>query len=273
MSSSFLQRISVHTDDVIDVRVAQLPLMSTNAWAIACLCVAYLTVVGIIVPNWIKKHKQLIDLRPAMLIYYGFQFGIHGVGITLFFLTMDLSSSWSCQRVNQSPTDVKTMGLIYSSYLLFLVKLFGLIEPVLHIMNTDPSFQKEKNIFGSAVRHLFYLLLVRSAMKSNPGHAFLWIAITDMMVESVYFGYRALTSASPEMVPDPRWKRLISVLRVIQAATLMSHGLFLSSAAKCFMPKSVAFIECVYALLVITLETLAYVQSVVRSEHRQSKRC
>jgi hypothetical protein len=269
---TFLRYISSPARDAgIDYRVAKLPLMTTSAWTVAAFASLYLMSLLVLIPNYLKNNKRLFDLRPVMLIFYGFQFGIHGIGLALFYLTMDLSTSWTCDRVNQSPTDIKTMGLIYSAYLLFSVKLVALLEPVLQAITSESYFAKDRNLIGSAVRQLVYVHLIAMAMKANPGHAFLWIAMSDMIVESVYYGYRALTSASSEMLPDglSKWAGLISFLRAAQAATLMCHGLYLSNHTHCSMPKSVVFAECVYALLVLTLEALAFVRKNVQKVHHE----
>lgn len=233
------------------------------------VAVAYLLCLTFVVPNRLKNLKTRVDMRPIMLIFYGFQFGIHGIGLCLFSLTMDLSTSWTCDRVNQSATDVKTMGLIYAAYVFFLVKVVGLLEPALQSI-TNTAFTKDRNLVATSARLVFLVCLVMSAMKANPGHAFLWIAVSDMAVESVYYGYRALTSASSEMLPNPTWKTALSLLRVTHAFTLMVHGLFLSSFPVCSMPKSVAFIECVYALLIISLETLDFVRSAAHKTHTRA---
>ena len=264
---SFLRYIASPRDTDIDYRVAKLPLMTTSGWTVTAFALLYLTSLVLFIPNWLKNHKNRLDMRPVMLIFYGFQFGIHGIGLSLFFLTMDLNSSWTCDRVNQSPTDIRTMGLIYSTYVFFLVKVVGLLEPVLQAVTSDSSFKRDRNLTGTAVKLMFYVNLIAMAMKANPGHAFLWIAMTDMAVESVYYGYRALTSASSEMLPDPKWKSAISLLRLAQATSLMAHGLYLAGYPHCFLPKSVAFVECVYALLLITLETLEFVRTAVRRAH------
>lgn len=256
-------------EGAIDYRIAKFPLMTTSAWTVAAVSFFYLTALLLLIPNWLRSHKNRLDMRPVMLIFYGFQFGIHGIGISLFFLTMDLNTSWTCDRVNQSATDIRTMGLIYATYVFFLVKMVGLLEPVLQALTSDSCFRKDRNLLGSAARLMLYVNLIAMAMKANPGHGFLWIAMSDMAVESVYYGYRALTAASSEMLPNPKWKTAVSLLRVAQATSLMSHGLYLSSHAHCFLPKSVAFVECVYALLVITLETLEFVRMTVLKTHSE----
>ena len=263
----FLRFISSSRESAVDYRVASLPFMSTNTWTLAAVASAYVAAVLFLFPSSLKQ-RSLPDMRPLMLIFYGFQFGIHGIGVLLFFLTNDLSTSWSCARVNQSATDVKTMGLIYSTYVFLIVKVVGLLEPVLQLAMGGASFPRDPNVTGLATRLLSFIYLAMAAMKTNPGHSFLWIAMSDMMVESVYYGYRALTSASSEMLPDPKWKKAISMLRVVQALSLLSHGLYLSSHRRCFMPKSVAFAECVHALLVLTLEALDFVRSHVRDSSR-----
>lgn len=243
-----------------DWRVSSLPLMHGGPWSLLAMAAVYLYGLTTLLPKWIKQSKsELFDVKPWYLIYYGFMFGAHGVGTVLTLAVLDLKKTWTCDALNTNTTDLRDIGLMYAAYVMFAVKICHLIEPVFAMI----SDRAEKSQTAEAVSLIANILLIRFAYKVAPGNAFLYIALAEMLFRTFLYGYQALAVASPEFHPSPRWKNVLSLLRLVHLVSLFAHGLHLIAIPNCAVPQFVSFYECMYALLSTSYLALNYVQQAV----------
>lgn len=242
-----------------DERISSLPLMHGGPWTLILLAAAYFYAITVSLPERIRQSKASFDAKPWLIVYYGFMFGAHGVGTALSFAAVDLSTSWSCDALDTSPSDVRAMAVIYAAYVLFTVKIFHLVEPYLALVKSGGNTSQASEALGL----LANIFLYRFAYKAAPGNAFLWIAVTEMVFCTFFYGYQALATASVEMLPDPKWKKVTAALRIAHLVSLFAHGLHLMSVVDCAMPRFVSFYECTYALLSMSVLALGYARQVV----------
>ncbi|KAI1296713.1 hypothetical protein HDE_05160 [Halotydeus destructor] len=245
-----------------DHRVSHLPLMSGGPWSLLALAAAYVYTLTIGLPGYLRQKKgQRLDIQPWLIVYYGFMFGAHGVGSALSLAILDLKSSWSCDPLAQT-ADVKSMGIIYAAYVVFAIKLITLLEPMFTLVEGHGKAIP----LGDGLRFLANVFLFRFAYKSLPGNAFLYIAFSEMLYCTVFYGYQALASSSKELMPEAKWSTRLTLLRTVHLLSLFAHGLQLMSTPSCAMPKFVAAFECGYAILSLSQLTLNYALSAVRSD-------
>lgn len=257
-------------EDSGDARVSSLPLMHGGPWSLLVLSAIYLYGISTAIPNWIKVQRKSnlnFDARPWLIVYYGFMFGIHGVGALLHFAVLDLSSTWSCEPLNAAANDARSMGILYAAYILFAIKLIGLLEPFLALVEQRAT----KSQTGNALAILANIFLYRFAYKSVPGHSFLWIALTEMMFCSFNAGYQVLVCSSSELRPGAGWKRSLITARFLHLLSLFLHGFHLITTPSCSMPMYVSFFECLYSLFSMSFLTLSLVNEFVASNEPGSR--
>lgn len=260
-----------------DVRVSSLPFMSGgHPLFLLPIGAIYVYLVSKLLPDLLKSRngKSRYDIKPSLIIYSGFQFGCHGVALCLFLWTLGFKDSWSCDPINRSSSDVKTMGVIYAAYVLVSLKVINLIEPILYQLLQHQSTSDSTSLVNESILKVSKLVLMRTAYQSLPGNGFLWICLLDLLYSTYEYGYQALVSASAELVPkDRKWSGIVDLLHTIQLIGFLSHGLSLTSVNSCSMPRYVCFLECVYALFGLYHLTLKHVKSVINTtdKHQQQQ--
>lgn len=252
-----------------DVRVSSLPLMSGGHPLILLpLCAIYVYLVSITLPDLLKSFsgKWKFDIKPSLIIYSGFQFGCHGVASWLFLWTLGFQNSWSCEPINRSHSDVKTMGIIYGAYVLVSLKVINLVEPILYRLLQHQSTSDSTSLLNESILKVSKLVLMRTAYQALPNNGFLWICLLDMLFSTFDYGHQALLSASSELLPESRrWTNLVDLLQASQFIGFLAHGLHLTTMNSCSMPKYVCFLECIYALFGLYHLTLKHVKRAVKT--------
>lgn len=252
-----------------DFRVSSLPFMSGgHPLLLVPLCAIYVYLVSKSLPEWLKsfKGKSKYDIKPSLIIYSGFQFGCHGVATWLFLWTLGFENSWSCGPINNSVSDVKTMGIIYAAYVLVSLKVVNLIEPILYQLLSHQSSSDSTSLLNESVLKVSKLILMRTAYQALPGNGFLWICLLDLMFSTVEYGYQALISASSEIVPEGRrWSSIVDTFHAAQLIGFLAHGLHLTTVNSCSMPKYVCFLECIYALFGLYHLTMKLVKRTIKT--------
>lgn len=99
-----------------DSLVTGLPLMS-NPFAFWALLINLVIIAKVIAPKFAKPVSQY-DLKPWMLTFNGFVFGLCGVGFCMGFPITNLGmDSFACNALDPKSTNIQAIGLKYIAFM------------------------------------------------------------------------------------------------------------------------------------------------------------
>lgn len=193
-------------------------------------------------PKWMRL-RPAFNLNPHLLIYNGYQFGVHAVGFLLVLWTTQLGvTSWTCTALDHK--DVKSFFVVYVIYVFLWAKIMECLETVIHIL-----MKKRRHIQLIEVFRTFANFgLVHIGLK-YPNNLMTFYPLIDLFVGIFIFWHNTLQSAGVNLKIRGFWDKFIFVLRLLEFCALFSHGLFIINLSTCDLPRFLSIYECLFAFL------------------------
>ncbi|XP_074605174.1 very long chain fatty acid elongase F-like [Brevipalpus obovatus] len=213
------------------------------------LFLVYYYFVKVIGPKWMR-FRPPFDLYPHMLIYNGYQFGVHGVGFILALWTTSFgTASWTCVPVDLITKDIKSLFAVYVAHIFFWAKILECLETVMYILMKKRRYVHLIEIF----RTFANVGLIYTGLKKYPGNVVVFYPLIDLLVGVFIFGHNTLLSASVDLKTRRWWKKFIFTLRLMEFGALFIHGLYILIQSSCCVPRLLPIYECVFALFNIVI--------------------
>ncbi|XP_053211385.1 elongation of very long chain fatty acids protein 1-like [Panonychus citri] len=264
------------------------------------LFIVYYYFVKVFGPKWMTL-RQPFNLYPHLLVYNGYQFGVHGVGLLLALWTTNFGTiCWSCEPIDTSTKEIKRLFSVYVVYIFFWAKIMECLETVMYILMKKRRYIQLIEIF----RTFANVGLVYLGLKNYPGTLTVFYPLCDLIAGVFIFGHNTLLSANVDLKPRQWWGKFIFTLRLIEFTALFFHGLYflimyssssstlfhsslinhhhqhqhqqqsslnlsslssLTSSSNCTVPRVLPLYECLFALLNIVI-IICYYLNVI--QHR-----
>lgn len=216
---------------------------------LVALFLIYYYFVKIFGPKWMRL-RPAFNLYPHLLIYNGYQFGVHGVGFLLALWTTNLGSlSWKCQPADQLTKDIKSLFSVYVAYIFLWAKIMECSETVMYILMKKRRYIHLIEIF----RTFANVGLIYTGLKLYPGNSAIFYPLCDLLVGVFIFGHNTLLSASVDLKPRRWWKKFIFTLRLLEFSALFMHGIHFLKQPSCYVSHLLPIYECFFALFNIII--------------------
>ncbi|XP_015793724.1 elongation of very long chain fatty acids protein 1 [Tetranychus urticae] len=248
------------------------------------LFIVYYYFVKVFGPKWMNLRPPF-NLYPHLLIYNGYQFGVHGVGLLLALWTTNFGTiCWSCEPIDTSTKEIKRLFSVYVVYIFFWAKIMECLETVMYILMKKRRYIQLIEIF----RTFANVGLVYLGLKNYPGTLTVFYPLCDLIAGVFIFGHNTLLSANVDLKPRHWWRKFIFILRLVEFTALFFHGLYflimfpttsttisstlssssspsLISTNNCTVPRVLPLYECLFALFNIVI-IICYYLNVI--QHR-----
>lgn len=209
-----------------------LPLLGNPIAFFASLFIITLTTTKI-APMYAQRLEKY-DLRPIMMIANGLIFGLFGLG---FFMGMSVThmgaDGFDCDGFGGSESeDLRVISIKLIAWIYLMLKFMEFQRPLFASLRRTSNSDHYKE-FG----YYFYLYgqlgMSYLGASFHPGGLFAFWPILDSLVTIAAYGYLILKLASPELHPNPVWKKIITAARFMTFVALAFHGFYYASIPNC----------------------------------------
>ena len=194
--------------DNSDGYIKQLPLASSPFYLIASLSIIFFAVKSI---EFFRRNTNPNDIRPLLIIYDGFLFGVFGTGFIMFFVASNFGSFiFSCSRTGSTfrmelNQELVVKHLVYTYIIMLVVSLanqilitFGRSKTrALRISSSSRGAAHfanywEANVFGDSfitlIHQSLWTIIVSYYLVTNPVGETLFEPLIDCLNYVFYYG-------------------------------------------------------------------------------------
>ncbi|XP_075740736.1 very long chain fatty acid elongase AAEL008004 [Rhipicephalus microplus] len=221
-----------------------------NKQLITLLIVAYVYIVKIGGPRFMKNRKPYDGIKPLITFYNAVMVVCSAYYVHAFFTTAYIRKGYSpiCQGIDFDARDEDTMYLLGLYWSYTMVRILDFLDTFFFVLRKKDS-------------HVSFLHVVHHSMVAFNG----WFGLTygpdgqatafpviNGSVHVVMFTYYFLSSLGPEVQKYLWWKRYITQLQLIQFVVLFVHSL-MPFFFKCNYPRSHSYITMIQAVFFFCL--------------------
>lgn len=241
---------------------------SGNKQLITLLLVAYIYIVKVGGPRFMKNRKPYDGIKPLITFYNAFMVVCSAYYVYAFFTTAYIRIGYSpiCQGIDFDARDEGTMYLLNLYWWYTMVRILDFLDTFFFVLRKKDS-------------HVSFLHVVHHTMVAFNG----WFGITygadgqatafaviNGGVHVVMYTYYFLSSLGPEVQKYLWWKRYITQLQLVQFVVLFVHSL-MPFFFNCNYPRSHTYITMSQAAFFFGLFMNFYVHSYQKKTHVSTK--
>ncbi|KAI1296714.1 putative protein for very long chain fatty acid elongation [Halotydeus destructor] len=224
---------------------ADFPLMYGAPWKLMAIIAAYAMTALYFGPKWMKDRKPIDNLRPWMLVFNGFMFGVSGAGFLIALWITELgTNSWSCTLDSDrwegiSGVMMRYLGLVYT-----YIKMFDFMSTAFDMMRKRDNVDYK----GQVLHNSSLVIYAYFGTKFYPKGCFVFLPLLDLLFQTVRLSYLVLASAGSGLKHALGWKRYVGYAQLAQQLTLMAHSVHVLSVPDCAGPNFLKVMPLLYAI-------------------------
>lgn len=219
-------------------------LMYGGPWKVLAIVVAYAFAVLRLGPRFMRDRKPY-DLRPFMLVFNGFLFGINGAGfLVALWVTQLGSNSWSCSMDNSRWHGLSGLTMKYLGNIYLWMRLCEFLSTGFNVLRK----KNDKNMFGQVLHNGVLVLYAYWGLKFFPRGMYCFLPLMDSITQSVRLAYLVLASAGNGLHFSLWWKKHVTQMQMATQAILLVNCVYLAFMPNCAGPMSLKAIVFVYSL-------------------------
>uniref|UniRef100_A0AAG5DAS9 Elongation of very long chain fatty acids protein n=1 Tax=Anopheles atroparvus TaxID=41427 RepID=A0AAG5DAS9_ANOAO len=242
-------------DDLSDKRSENFPFLHSPLWPVSVLAV-YFLLVFYWIPNFMRDRKPY-ELRRLMVAYNVFQ-----VVVCYCLIRQHVRHGWTfrylyaCELADYS--DGKdALGILYGSYLNYLVKTAELSETVMFALRKKRS----QISFLHVYHHVLTYMLAWIFAKYVGGSMLTYTIVVNSVVHMFMYSYYLL-AVVPDYVPFrlSKLKRYITSIQIIQLVSILVNILF-AARSGCNIPRTHILLYLPYMVVLISMFVNFYLKT------------
>lgn len=220
------------------------PLMYGGPWKLFAILAIYAYASLRVGPKWMRDRKPY-DLRPFMLIYNGFMFGVNGAGfLVALWVTQLGTNSWSCSMDSERWSGIQGTVMVYLGYIYMGIRLGFCVNTAFNILRKKEGYDLKAEV----IHNCYLVLFAYSGLKFYPRGIFCFLPLTDTFVQSVRCAYLVLASAGNGLKFALWWKQHVTQVQLFQQTILMIHTLYVFLTPQCAGPTLMKMIVFLYVI-------------------------
>lgn len=229
-----------------DPRLDKYLFMDSYKYPTAAVIVYLIT---IYVLKQIMKNRQPFELR-GFLLFYNFAQVIGTFYMFYeFFQSATLSNySMVCEPVNYS-NDVLPLRMVHVHWLYFMSKLVDFIDTIVFALRKKDNQITLLHVF----HHASIVLYAWVATKYYPGGQTFFACMLNSLVHTIMYGYYGLAALGPAVQKYLWWKRYITMIQLIQFASVIVHAIVNLLQPSCPYPKKFVVAYTLYTCVIAGL--------------------
>jgi len=195
-------------------------------------------------PRMMRDRKPY-DLRPWMLVYNGFMFGVSGAGsLVALWITQMGTNSWSCRDDGDRWEGITGMTFKYLGYVYLFVKMFDFATTVFDVLRK----RENADLKGQVVHNAYMVMFAYIGIKYYPRGMFCFMPMLDLMMQSIRCAYLVLASAGSALRFSLWWKNYVAMAQIIQLLILLTHSVYVTITPNCAGPIYIKLAVFLYAI-------------------------
>ncbi|KAL1414448.1 hypothetical protein MTO96_000852 [Rhipicephalus appendiculatus] len=212
---------------------------SGNKQLITLLLVAYVYIVKIGGPRFMKNRKPYDGIKPLITFYNAFMVVCSAYYVHAFFTTAYIRKGYSpiCQGIDFDARDEGTMYLLNLYWWYTMVRILDFLDTFFFVLRKKDSHVS----FLHVVHHTMVAFNGWFGITYGPDGQATAFAVVNGFVHVVMYTYYFLSSLGPEVQKYLWWKRYITQLQLIQFVVLFVHSL-MPFFFNCNYPRSHTYI-------------------------------
>lgn len=220
------------------------PLMTGGPWQVLALCALYAFLALKVGPMFMRDRKPY-DLRPWMLVFNGFMFGVNGAGFLIALWVTQLgTNSWSCSDENERWEGVQGIATKYMGMTYLGIKLFDFMTTAFEVLRK----REHVDVKSQVLHNSFLVLYAFVGLKFYPKGIFCHLPLLDTFFQSIRCAYLVLASAGSALRFSLWWKNYVTMSVILQQVLLITHSLYFLLTPNCAGPTYLKAMVLMYAL-------------------------
>lgn len=221
-------------NDHTDNRVSELPIVARGPWTVLLFMISFL-IISVRISRTMQSKKSGYFMKPFQIIYYGFFFGIHGVGfLVILALAHSMNNLVQCNFNDYFYRDLRGIMFIYVSLLYLIIKLTNCFD-VFVLLWTKAVDQVT---FGLIMETILNPFVIYASVKYYPGGIVSFPIAFDCLVNSIKYGLLTRACASASIKPIHNWEQLINYSKIAQYGIITLHSIYSLTIPNCDCPLS-----------------------------------
>lgn len=222
---------------------ADFPLMYGGPWKLVAITALYAFLSLSYGPKWMQNRKPF-ELRPYMLVYNGFMFGVNGAGfLVALWVTQMGTNSWHCQLDSDRWSGIQGISMKYMGYTYLWIKLMDFVSTGFAILRKKEG----QDITAQVIHNSYMILFPFLGLKFYAKGIFAFLPMMDLFLQSVRFAFLVLASAGKAFTFSLWWKKYVTQIQILQQLVLLVHSLYMTLTPNCEGPAFLKIFVGIYA--------------------------
>lgn len=193
-------------------------------------------------PRWMRDRKAY-DLRPWMLVFNGFMFGLYGAGflVALYFTQWGLNS-WSCSDRCDRWEGIHGITAKYLGFMYIWLRLLEFVPTAFDVLRKRENVDTK----GQVLHNSYCVMFAFMGLKFYPKGFYFFFPLLDTVFSSVKFAYFVLASAGSGLRFSLWWKQHVNTVHLAQCLGVVAHSAYILMTPNCAGPMFLKAMALVY---------------------------
>ncbi|KAL3248216.1 hypothetical protein MRX96_056627 [Rhipicephalus microplus] len=205
-----------------DPRTMEWPLAG-NKQFLVILFVAYVYIVKVGGPRFMKDRKPYDGIKPLIILYNATMVLLNCYFVVAFLSKTYIGGGYSllCQGINYGARDEVTMSMLTLCWWYLIVRIADFLDTIFFVLRKKDSHVS----FLHVVHHILVVFNGWYGLAYGPDGQVALGIILNSFVHVVMYSYYCLSLLGPSMQKHLWWKRYLTQFQLVQFVIMFLHAL------------------------------------------------